>query len=144
MEITRRPAGEADRAFLWNVMIQAFTDVVERQFGDWDEESARRSFERKWKLGPYDVIEVGGERIGGILITVEEDHLRLREIMILPSHQGKGLGGVLVRQEIERARNLGMPLRLRVLRENRARVLYERLGFRVIRETDARIWMETT
>lgn len=142
VEITRRPATESDREFLWGVTVQAFRDVVEKQFGDWDEESVRRSFARKWALGSYEVVETGRERIGGMLMTVEEDHLRLHEIMILPSHQGKGFGEFLVRGAIERARELGLPLRIRLLRENRARALYERCGLRVIRETGVRTWME--
>jgi ribosomal protein S18 acetylase RimI-like enzyme len=70
--------------------------------------------------------------------------LWLREVFLVPAEQGQGIGSKLVLQEIAGARRLGKPLRLRVLRQNRARALYERLGFSVCGETETQYWMEVT
>ena len=142
MNPTRRPAEESDRPFVWRACVRAYTDVVVRQFGTWDEDAIAENFAEKWSLGAFEVVELAGERVGAILVTEETDHVWLREVFLLPGHQGNGVGSALVRQELARAREVRKPLRLRVLRENRARRLYERLGLRVCGETDTHFWME--
>ena len=121
---------------------EAYRDVVMRQFGEWDDEFQDNHFAQKWQRGGFEVIETKGVPIGAIWTTDEEDHLRLRDMFIVPSHQGKGIGSQLVREELARARRHNKPLRLRVLRENRARALYERLGLSVCGETETQYLME--
>ena len=142
MELTRRPAAELDRAFVWEANAQAYEAVVVRQFGGWDEALQKAKFNEKWEHADFEVIEVHGERIGAIWTTDEGEYLQLREVFLLPSHQGQGIGARLVQQELEEARCHGKPLRLRVLRESRARSLYERLGFAACGGTDTQYWME--
>jgi GNAT superfamily N-acetyltransferase len=136
MELTRRLATEADKAFVQAASKQAYEDVVVRQFGVWDVEAEERSFNGKWQRAAFYVIERAGEAIGAICTTDEHDHVRLNEVFLVPGHQGRGLGSQLVQQELCRARGVCKPLRLRVLKHNRARVLYERLGFSVCGETE--------
>lgn len=54
----------------------------------------------------------------------------------------RGVGSHVVRQELEKARELGVPLRLRVLKQSQAIALYERLGFTRCGETLTQYWME--
>jgi GNAT superfamily N-acetyltransferase len=49
--------------------------------------------------------------------------------VVLPQFQNRGLGSFLLLQEIERARRIGLPLRLHTFRLNRALRFYERHGF---------------
>ncbi len=53
------------------------------------------------------------------------------------------IGSQLIKQELSKARGLGKPLRLRVLRESRAIALYERRGLVMCAETDTHTWMES-
>jgi ribosomal protein S18 acetylase RimI-like enzyme len=88
------------------------------------------------------VIEVDGEPAGSIRSVVEDDHVFLAGIELLPTYQNRGIGTALITAEIARARSLGKLLRLQVLRTNhRARALYERLGLRVIGEDEIRYFM---
>lgn len=68
--------------------------------------------------------------------------MRIIEIQLLPEFQGHGIGTALLQRELRFADARGLPVRLQVLRENRARTLYERLGFRVCGETDTHFLME--
>ena len=142
MELVRRAATEADKPFVWQANARAYEEVVTRQFGEWDAEQQERKFDDKWRRATFEVVELGGERVGAIWSTDEGDHLWLREVFLLPNHQQQGVGAELVRQEIVKARRRSKPLRLRVLRESRARALYTRLGFSVCGETETHFWME--
>jgi GNAT superfamily N-acetyltransferase len=142
MELVRRAATEADKPFVWQANARAYEEVVTRQFGEWDAEQQESKFDDKWRCAAFEVVELGGERVGAIWTTDEGDHLWLREVFLLPNHQQQGIGTGLVKQEIVKARRLSKPLRLRVLRESRARALYTRLGFSVCGETETHFWME--
>jgi ribosomal protein S18 acetylase RimI-like enzyme len=54
---------------------------------------------------------------------------RLVDISLFPEHRGRGSGTVAIRELIREASDRGLPLRLSVLRTNRAQRLYQRLGF---------------
>ncbi len=142
MKLMRRPATESDKAFVRAVGELAFEDVVARQFGAWDEKLQEHNFNHKWERASFEVIGRSGEPIGAIWTTINEDHVRLHDVFLLPKSQGQGVGQQLLRQELAKARRLGKPLRLRVLRENRARALYERLGFAICGATETQFWME--
>lgn len=142
MDVTRRPATGADRPFIWDTCRLAYRDVVTRQFGGWDDADQAARFEDKWRGAAFDVVMVDGVPAGAIWTTDEGSCFWLREIFLRPEFHGRGIGGGLVAGEIARARQAGRPLRLRVLRQNRARRLYERLGFTRCGETDTHFWME--
>lgn len=142
MELTRRLATEADEAFVRGTNKRAYEDVVTRQFGKWDEKQQEAGFDDKWKRAAFDVVELAGERVGAIWVTDEGEYLWLREVFLDPDYQQRGIGTQLVTEELGRARGLHKPLRLRVLRESRARVLYTRLGFVLCGETATHFWME--
>jgi len=84
-----------------------------------------------------------GVPVGAICTTDDSNHLLLREVFLLPSYQAQGIGSKIVQQGLATARRAKKPLRLRVLRENQARELYERLGLVVYEETETHFWMET-
>lgn len=130
--IHRRPATEDDKIFLKRLAREVYQDVVTKQFGCWDETLQDKHFQEKWSRHNYQIIEQAGQKIGAFWISREPDHLWLSEIQIAPSHQNQGIGTVLLKEALREARALGLPLRLHVLIENRAKALYERLGFNVI------------
>lgn len=62
---------------------------------------------------------------------------KLNKIYILPSHQGKGIGRLLVEYIIQAIKKENATsLLLNVNRYNKAKGMYERLGFKVIGEED--------
>jgi ribosomal protein S18 acetylase RimI-like enzyme len=143
MEFTTRIAGEEDKEFLYALNRAAYQDVVTRQFGTWDESWQRQYFEEKWTRAKYRIIEHDGQPIGAIWVTDSTGHRFVNEIQLLPEFQGQGIGSTLIREEMERSRDVHLPLRLQVLRQNpRARQLYTRLGFVVCGETATHLVME--
>ncbi|MGH1483483.1 MAG: GNAT family N-acetyltransferase [Geminicoccales bacterium] len=137
------PATEEDKLFLKDLNREVYESVVVEQFGAWDDAFQDRHFEEKWAVQEYQIVEQAGQRIGAIWVAKEPDHLWLREIQISPSHQNQGIGTELLMKVMDEAGKSGLPLRLRVLTENRAKALYERLGFKVIgMHGDTHYWME--
>lgn len=137
------PATEEDKHFLKNLNREVYEPVVVRQFCAWDDNFQDKIFEEKWLVQDYQLVEHDGQRIGAIWVEKEPDHLWLREIQISPSHQNQGIGTKLLMKLMDEAGQSGLPLRLRVLTENRAKILYERHGFKVIgMHGDTHYWME--
>jgi GNAT superfamily N-acetyltransferase len=60
-------------------------------------------------------------------------HYYVRDVGVLPSMQGRGLGSALMRPTLDRCDREGLPAYLEASSE-RSTALYERLGFRVTRE----------
>jgi ribosomal protein S18 acetylase RimI-like enzyme len=60
-------------------------------------------------------------------------HYYVRDVGVLPSRQGQGLGSALLRPTLERCDREGVPAYLEASSE-RSAALYERLGFRITRE----------
>ena len=112
---------------------------------DWDRAQppqSLRDFEQKWSRTSYQIIDYSGKNIGAISKTDHDDHVFLNEIQLLPEFQGQGIGSALITQELDRVEMMDIPMRLRVLKQNRqARKLYERLGFVVYGETEAHFLM---
>ncbi len=64
-------------------------------------------------------------------------------MFILPEHQGKGIGTVCLNLIIDEAKQLNLPIQLRVLKVNtRAQDFYARMGFMVSDEIDTHVLME--
>ena len=66
------------------------------------------------------------------------------QLFLLPEHQGRQIGRRCMLLIMEEARQLGLPVRLRVMKVNpRALAFYERLGFTCTGETDTHDLMES-
>ena len=76
------------------------------------------------------------------MVTERDDYVSLNEIQLLPDFQGQGIGSTLLTIELDKTRCKKKPMRLQVLKQNRARWLYERFGFRVYGQTDSHYLME--
>jgi GNAT superfamily N-acetyltransferase len=69
------------------------------------------------------------------LWKVAREDWDLIQVQLAPRLQGQGLGTQLIQSLIAEAREAGASLKLKVLRANPARHLYQRLGFVVTAET---------
>ena len=130
MALRRRPADPTDEGFAREAHHAAYRDVVERQFGPWDGDQQDRYFAGAWTAHEHEIIELDGQPCGYVRIEFGPARVDVHELVIHPSRQGRGIGTTILRQTIERADQLGLPVHLQVLRENRAAELYERMGFR--------------
>jgi GNAT superfamily N-acetyltransferase len=137
--ITRRPATPADTSWARRLHHAAVRDVVERQFGSWDQALQDRYFHDDWTAGGFDVIEYDGTPCGYVCIEERPADVNVREIDIDPAFQRRGIGTAMIAHAIELARERGVPVVLRTLHENHAARLYRRLGFAETDTTDTHI-----
>jgi GNAT superfamily N-acetyltransferase len=146
--VTLRPVTGADGPFLYGLVKATMKGYVDQTWG-WDEEWQRNYFWARFDPAQREgrrseIIVREGEDIGVLTVEERADEVFLSQIYILPQHQGQGIGTALIRSVLERGAKLGLPVRLRVLRVNPARRLYERLGFVVTDETDTRLYMQAS
>lgn len=142
MRYSLRKAKPSDRAFAEALHKRCYEDVVVRQFGTWDSESQKRSFELEWNPDCYQIIVYHGNDVGVLADERRSDHLYLIQIQIDPSVQNQGIGTDVLTDLCERARSLGLPVRLQVLRCNQAVKLYERMGFHHYGQTETHLLYE--
>ncbi|MEM7018747.1 MAG: GNAT family N-acetyltransferase [Pseudomonadota bacterium] len=142
INITLIPVNEADKAFFQQLNILSYKELVEKQFGAWEQKLQAQNFDKKWQEQSFQKAVLDGKAIGGIWVQVFETYHQLREIQLLPEYRNQGIGAQLINTEIERANALGKKLRLRVLLLNPAVQLYERLGFVITGKTDTQYHME--
>lgn len=142
MRLTRRPARASDTNFARDVHHQAYRDVVERQFGRWNEAAQDRLFAADWEPAAFEIVEWEGTACGYLRVEDRADDIHVREIVLRPDFQGRGIGSALLREAIERARARGVPVRLGTFHQNRALALYRRLGFRETGRTANHVLLE--
>lgn len=141
MILERGPATSSDTEFARTTHHAAYRDVVSRQFGAWDEALQDRLFEEKWMPDKCEIVLCDGNPCGFLSVEDHPDHIHISEIVIAPQFQGRGIGSRLLNEEVQRGREAKSPLRLQVLRENRALELYRRLGFKECDTTETHICM---
>ena len=142
MHVTRRPALETDADFARRVHHRAYREVVERQFGLWDEAQQDRFFDGDWRAGGFEIVLCDGVPCGYLCVEDRPDDVHVREIVLLPEFQGRGIGSRLLSDVIAHARQRGVPVRLGTHHQNRAQRLYRRLGFREIGRTGTHLLFE--
>jgi GNAT superfamily N-acetyltransferase len=80
------------------------------------------------------IIEREGEAIGRLYLRDVPDNLHVIDISLLPECRGKGIGGAIMQDILDQARDLGKGVTIHVERHNPARGLYARLGFEMIED----------
>lgn len=140
--IARRPATRADLEFLYRLMRESLGPYVVETYGPWDEAAQCERFLRETLVETHEVVELDGEPVGCLCTSSWRDALKLHRVFLLPAAQGRGIGTQLVREVLAAGHATGRPVRLRVLRVNPARRLYERLGFKVTSESATHFEME--
>jgi GNAT superfamily N-acetyltransferase len=135
--ITLRPATAADANFLYTLTEACMRTYIEQTFGSWDAEGIRDSFSRY----AHQVIQYDRLDVGCILLNEQPKDFSLGRMFVAPTYQRRGIGSALLRQFIERAGESGKVLKLRVLKVNPTRCLYERHGFVVSHSTEHHYYM---
>ena len=140
--LTLREATAADKDFAYQVKKAAFREYVEQVWG-WKEADQWKLHDRRFRAEDFTVIAVNDVDTGTMYVTQEPDCVQVHQLYILPEHQGQGVGRACMAAVMDWASQLGLPVRLRVLKVNpRAAALYERLGFHVTGETETHLLME--
>ena len=135
---TLRPAKSGDAAFLFR--LYASTRVEELAGSGWppaQQEAFLRSqfvardrdYQANFPRATHTVIVAGRVPVGALMVSRTAEEIHVVDLALLPAHRGAGIGRRLLGDLIEEARAARRPLRLQVLKTNRAARLYARLGF---------------
>jgi GNAT superfamily N-acetyltransferase len=136
--LTLRPATGGDTEFLHAVYASGRTEELtavawsaeqKASFLRSQSEAQLTYYAEHYPRAEYAIIVHDGSDIGRIFIERRDEDLRLMDMGLLPEHRGHGIGTALLRNVIERAESLGLPVVLHVESFNPARRLYERFGF---------------
>jgi ribosomal protein S18 acetylase RimI-like enzyme len=149
--VSLRTARPEDEDFLHQVY--ASTRADEMALIDWKREqrdaflrmqfnAQRWSYEANYPQADHQIILLNDQPMGRMLIARSEHEIRLVDIALLLEHRGHGIGTDLLCGLIGEAEQTHKPVRLHVLKGNRAMQLYTRLGFQVIAEQEPYIEME--
>lgn len=112
--------------------------VMEHQF-----RAQTETYAARFPRARFDIIELGGERIGRIVVNRPGPHLHLVDHNIVPAQRNKGIGTAIMHALMDEARGAGIPFRLKVASSNDPSLrLYLRLGFKPIEEIPAYIELE--
>lgn len=142
-EITLRKTTESDRDFVNGLTRRVMRKHVE---ATWMNTEAREHYylRNRFNQPATKIIQCDGEDIGRITVIYSKNRVVLDGIHIVEEFQGKGIGGHLIKQLIDKANNMELPLELVLLKENPVRKLYERVGFFVYKEDIDRYYMRIT
>jgi len=75
------------------------------------------------------IVEREGQVIGRLYLNETDDDLCIVDISLLPQFRARGLGGAIMRDILELARERSKSVSIHVEKNNPARRLYDRLGF---------------
>ena len=132
MSIKIIPTTETDRAFCRKVHHIAYRPIIDYMFG-WNELQQDTYADSDFDERNLHIIHAQNKPVGVVGWQDKTDHLWFGPLMLLPEHQNKGIGSFIIKQFIDTANGLKLPLRLQTLKQNtKAKDLYEKLGFRVL------------
>ena len=144
MQFELQPAVESDKESIRQLRFDCYQEVVALQFGAWDEDEQTKFFEDKWVPSRYLKILCDGKFAGVLAVVQHREQILIEELQIHPTRQGRGLGTAVMNTILDDADQRQVPIRLRVLRKNRAKSMYDRLGFDVVDKTETHYLMERT
>jgi ribosomal protein S18 acetylase RimI-like enzyme len=142
VDVKCRPAEVPDRVVARRIHHRAFREVVERQFGTWDESQQDDFFDGEWQRHPHEIVLLNGDAVGYVAVEHLPDHVFVHNVVLDPSVQGQGIGTSLLSKVVGDARKQRHPVRLQVLQANPAVSLYRRLGFAEVGRTSTHLLME--
>ena len=137
-----RRVGAEDADFLFDLCEATMRGHVEQVWGRWNAAGVRAHLAEQARAGAFFALDLDGMRVGAVAFEQHDTHIQIEEMYIVPSCQNQGIGSAVVAHIVSLASCAQLPVRLRVLVSNPARLFYERLGFRVTASTPERHFME--
>jgi GNAT superfamily N-acetyltransferase len=124
-----------DAEALVALRIDAMRESLER-IGRFDPQRARDRFLSGFSPEHTRHIELGGERVGFVVVKPQPEGLLLDHLYVHPDAQGNGVGAWVLAQVFEEARARGLPVHVGALRDSDSNRFYLRHGFRLIAQDE--------
>ena len=141
-DIELRLATDGDSDFARRVHHAAYHDFVVRRFGAWNVTIQDQLFDKAWAERTHYIIQDSEQSVGYICVEATSENIHIREFVIHPDHQGRGLGAAVLSKIQADARERNLPIVLGVFDDNRAVNLYRRSGFCEYDRTASHILMK--
>jgi ribosomal protein S18 acetylase RimI-like enzyme len=148
--ITSRPEQPQDDSFLFD--LYASTRQEELDAWGWPPELRRDFLAIQFKASQglrsafpdaeFQIIVVDGLNAGRIVVHRTREALHLLDIALLPQFRNVGIGTAMMQRIFGEAIGTKKPLRLQVVKGNRAERFYHRLGFVKTGESELRLELE--
>lgn len=129
-DIEFRNVALGDETIVHDIYNRAYREVVERQFGPWNQEEQDVFFMDSWDKPNVQIVTYNGTICGYFVLESVPDGIFIYELVISPEFQSKGIGTYLLRITQHNAGAIRKAIMLEVLHNNlAAKKLYESLGF---------------
>ena len=138
MHLEFRQATAIDLDFLDEMHTACMKEHVVKVY-PWNPELFRQTFNPKL----IQIILVNKVEVGMLQISKRNGELYLGNFLVTPAFQNRGIGTAVLKKVLDRGKLLELPIKLKVLKKNRAKNLYERLGFTVTGKTDTHYIMSS-
>lgn len=87
------------------------------------------------------IIKTSSQKIGMLKCLEERDFFDIKQLQVMPDYQGMGIGKQVLDIVLSKATSMKKEVRLKVLKQNPARYLYERNGFVITGEDEYEFYM---
>jgi len=150
VRLSTRPAGEPDRAFLFEVYASTREDELART--GWDAAQKHAFLEMQFSAqhtqyhehypgARFEVVEVDGQPVGRLYVHETPAEIRLMDVALLAPWRNRGIGSRLMDALIAASERSRRPIGLHVERDNPAMRMYLRLGFEEVEERGFYVYM---
>lgn len=83
------------------------------------------------------------QKIGLLKVAENKTEIEIFQIQIAPDYQNKGIGSQIIQSILQEASAKEIPVKLSVLKVNKAQTLYQNLGFAIYDENEYSYFMKT-
>jgi len=135
LKLYKGSRGDDLRGLAWSE--DRISEFLEMQY-----EVQRRFLRTDYRNASEEIVLFDGNPVGHLLIERREDGMHCVDVALTPENRSVGIGTFLIRRLQDEARRMSKPLRLQIIRFNRAVTLFERLGFVRTSETGTHFQME--
>lgn len=139
--ITLCPANSGDLEFAWGLYRLLMKPLTEELL-EWSDERQRQLVARDILSGQASILAVNDQNVGWVHMRESDTEIELCQLHIIPEMQNRGIGSTIVKRFLSRAQTNEKKMTLEVMKNNRARSLYERLGFIQTGENQFKIKLE--
>lgn len=138
--ISYRPMTDADLAFVAElyastrreeIAVTGWPAEVQEAFLRQQHEAQHRHYSLHHSDAEWLIVERAGQAIGRLYLRDDPAGLHVLDISLMPVSRGQGIGGAILADILDEARERRKGVSIFVEKNNPARRLYERLGFRV-------------
>ena len=98
-------------------------------------------FGKDWAAADHEILLCDGVPCGYVSVEKHTDHVHVRELVVLPEFQGRGIGTAFLEGVMDDAKAGQVSVRLGVLQQSRAVSFYRRLGFLEYDRTETHVMM---